>query len=428
MVLGSIRTATCASALGSLVVPALQAQDATPAAPVEAPLASVESVVDPFLERDVVGGVEVLFLRGTDEERARALGAHRMPKVIELFESFALAKELGLSPLAWGFAVLPKSRKVLAELTGQRERYEHMLEGAVAVHGPSSLVVPQLNRPLTVDDLMAVTLLPDFMGLGCSSFAAWGEEVQGSGPVVGRNLDYFGSEVMLEQSGLVVHAPLGDRAGWVSIGWAGLDGCLTGVSDRGVSVAIHDVDDSRVDDRRVKVTPRITALQELITRLRPGPNVLEQAERILEEHRFGYGANVMVAWRGGEGFEPGGAVFEVHAAGDAESVADEVVARAPDRGDQWIVCTNHHRNVDEIATCRRYHSVVTVLEPEAAPIDEEGASDLIGRPEVRSTLYQTVADLERLHLTVRLRRPGGRWDEAAFSVAELIQRATDRLE
>lgn len=407
---------TLGALLAAVGLPALAAQSAVATTPAE--------VVASGGHSRQIDGVEVVFLRGSEEERSRARGRLEGPLVTALFRSFALAPELGLSAWKWNLGVLPIVRKRIAADEALKARYGAYLEGMREAHGPESLEVPELGRALTVEDMVAVSALPDLTGFACSSFAAWGSEIQGAGPVVGRNLDYFGSKAMLGMTGLVVHAPLGDRAGWVSVGWPGVDGLLTGFSDRGVSVAIHDVY-GRAADRKAKVATRLSALRELIERLEPGAKTAERALAILRESRFGYGGNVMVAWRGGKDYAPGAVVFELHPVGTTGSAESEVVLRSAEGGDQWIACTNHFRISEHVETCERYGKLSAVLDAEADAIDFAGAASLIGQPAVRDTLYQTLCDLQTGQLKVRLRRTPGEeeWTEAEFDLDRLFREA-----
>lgn len=367
-----------------------------------------------------IDGVDVLFLHGDLEQRGFAEGYLMGRELVALFRSFALSDRVVPMPKLWDLLVRPRVHGAVVVPDHVRERAAAIVRG-VAARDPALLHVPELGRDLKAEDLVASATLPDFIGLLCSSFVAWGDRIAGTGPIVGRNLDYFSTPELLRKTMLIVHAPRGDRAGWVSVGWPGVSGCLTGFSERGVSVAIHDVPAKAV--KGSKITPRPVALQELIERLAPCADPAEAAARILREHTFGMGGNAMVGWHfaKGSGAVVGGAVFELHPAEDA---AGGVTVRGPAGGASWVTCTNHHRARVEPGSCWRYEALFDAIadigtqQPKApAVLDFASAWQMIGRSQVDGTLYQTVADLSAGTVGVRLRR-APRVDE--WSVVERI--------
>jgi hypothetical protein len=365
-------------------------------------------------ERD---GVVVLEVRGTLEERGFAEGFLAGDRIVSLFRGFALAR-LPI-PGAWNLMVLPKLRSALELPAWVRPWCGAVIEG-IAARDEDLLRVPELGRDLSVDDLIGVAALPDLLGLACSSFVAWGDEVEGTGPIVGRNLDYFANDELLRSTMVIVHAPRGDRAGWVSIGWPGMAGCLTGFSDRGVSVAIHDVPSRAIPGK--KVTPRTIALQELIETLGPDQQTAEQAAATLRGFRYPMGGNFMVGWKAGADVGPGGAVFEV---APADEMADGVTVRAADDGQTFVVCSNDHvARIGRQPRCSRFGALRDGFAEIEAALDFAACCALIRASEVRMTLYQSVVDLGSGDLSFRLRRARGDevWTEAeGWNVHELLR-------
>lgn len=392
-----------AFSLLSLALP-LAAQTEAQARPVQGSLS----------ERD---GVMVLEVRGTLEERGFAEGYLTGDRIVSLFRGFALSR-LPI-PGAWNLMVLPKLRSTL-ELPGWvRPWCDAVVEG-IAARDEDLLEIPELGRDLQADDLIGVAALPDLLGLACSSFVAWGGEVEGDGPVVGRNLDYFANDELLRNTMIVVHAPRGERAGWVSIGWPGMAGCLTGFSDRGVSAAIHDVPSRAVPGK--KVTPRTIALQELIETLGPDAGAAERGAATLRGFRYPMGGNFMVGWKAGSDAGPGGAVFEV---APAAEMADGVTVRPADDGQTFVVCSNDHvARVGRQPRCSRFGALRDGFAEVEAALDFGACRELIRESEVRMTLYQSVVDLGTGDLAFRLRRARGGdvWTEVeGWNFQELLR-------
>ncbi len=372
-------------------------------------------------ERD---GVHVLEVHGTLEERGFTEGYLTGDRIVALFRGFALSR-LPI-PGAWNLMVLPKLRAALDLPDWVRPWCAAVIEG-IAARDESLLRIPELGRDLTVDDLIGVAALPDLLGLACSSFVAWGEEVEGDGPVVGRNLDYFANDELLRNTMVVVHRPRGDRAGWVSIGWPGMAGCLTGFSDRGVSVAIHDVPARAVPGK--KVTPRTIALQELIETLSPGPEAADRAAATLRGFRYPMGGNFMVGWKAGSESGAGGAVFEIAPAAD---MAEGVTVRPADGGQSFVVCSNDHvARLGKQPRCGRFGALRDGFLDVEAELDFAECRSLIRESEVRMTLYQSVVDLGTGALAFRLRRQqrGDVWTEVeGWDLSALLGLASVREE
>lgn len=367
-------------------------------------------------------GIDVLYLHGTVEERGFAEGYLCAERIRALFRGVALSEKVVPSPGLWSLLVVPRVAQMVDVPPWVGTWAEAVIDGIEAKDG-DLLEIPELNREIQPIDLVACAALPDFLGLACSSFAAWGDDVDGDGPLIGRNLDYFATDELLRQTMVIVHAPRPGRAGWVSIGWPGIAGCLTGVSEHGVGVAIHDVPADAIDGS--KITPRPLALQELIERFVPGEAPAEEAAAILRGFRYGMGGNFLVGWRRDGDRGAGGAVFEVWPAAE---LADGVVVRGATDGHDFVVCTNHHRaRIEPEKRCWRYFALHDALGAAADPLSMADARAMIRKSEVPATLYQSVIDLETGELALRLRRVPreDRWSEVAGWDADALLRAVD---
>ena len=77
-------------------------------------------------------------------------------------------------------------------------------------------------------------------GFGCSSMIVEASRSSTGGPLFGRNLDFYTLGI-LDKYGLVtVHRPKGKHA-FASIGFPGIFGCISGINDAGLALAVHEV-------------------------------------------------------------------------------------------------------------------------------------------------------------------------------------------
>jgi hypothetical protein len=365
---------------------------------------------------EVREGTRVLHLEGDVAERGFAEGYLCADELLECFNEFALGHVVARRPLAWDLIVLPGVRARFEFGDDTRRWAEGVIAGATLARRErgADLTLAPLGRALGVDDVLACAAIPDLAGLLCSSFAVWGEGTAFGDVLVGRNLDYPSTPAIERHSLVHVHAPRGDRAGWIGVGWPGSPGCLTGLSDRGVFVAIHDVPAPRPDGDG-RFTPRSLALQELVEELRPSDDTPKDALARLRRHRFTMGGNVLLAWQAASSDEvhasdletlrgkvstPRGAV--VLELDGRRSVDEGVTVRFPELGEPFVVCSNHHRARDDdghgcdrygalLAGARRSAKGSTAVRP--LPLDGPRAWDLIGESEMGITLYRCVADL-----------------------------------
>lgn len=346
--------------------------------------------------RTQVGGVEVLLLAGDDHERGFAEGQLMAPEIRSVFRAFALSRQRLPDPSLWDRMLLPFARARAEFPPELRTQAEGIIAGMRA-RDPALLQVEELGRELTADDLLAGSLLIDFAGFGCSSVVVSGEQVDGGGPLVGRNLDYAVPPEMLAGTMLIVHARNGERHGFVSIGWPGMLGIVTAISDAGVSVAIHDVEAKA--RTRQRVTPRMIALRQLVERLPPGDDVANAGAELLRKLQFGYGGNAMLAWRADGERAAGAAVLEFDTNREAE---EGVSIRLPEDG--LLLCTNHHRTRAEPDDCGRYARILAAggkLGDGLTPADLE---PVIRAGIKEDTIHSAVFDLASLRLRIAFRR------------------------
>ena len=80
--------------------------------------------------------------------------------------------------------------------------------------------------------------MQEYMLVGCSSFAAWGEDSADGGLIVGRNFDFYvGDEFAENKIVLFVNPDAGYK--FVSVTWPGMTGVVSGMNEQGLTVTIN---------------------------------------------------------------------------------------------------------------------------------------------------------------------------------------------
>ncbi len=79
--------------------------------------------------------------------------------------------------------------------------------------------------------------LQEYMLVGCSAFGAWGDASE-EGLVVGRNFDFYVGDDFARNRVLTFCRP-DEGYGFVSIGWAGMVGVMSGMNEKGLTVTLN---------------------------------------------------------------------------------------------------------------------------------------------------------------------------------------------
>jgi hypothetical protein len=167
----------------------------------------------------IVEGVPVVRLAGSRREVGRLHGALLKEQIHFLFREYfqALAvPTVGRKNLDdWAREVEPFLPK------GYREELEGLAQGAGLEYR---------------DVLLVNTMVDRLQELLCSTVAAGPEGTKGSEVILGRNLDFFGRNLLHRATVVVVFEPEGETP-VAAVTWPGLVGILSGMSRRGVAGA-----------------------------------------------------------------------------------------------------------------------------------------------------------------------------------------------
>jgi isopenicillin-N N-acyltransferase-like protein len=184
-------------------------------------------------ELKYVNELPVLVVSGTPEEMGEAAGALALKpgrRVLDyprqLLEKHSVGRLWGVFEKA-GEGMLPQFP------AAYRKELETLAKGADVEPGP--VVVGN-----TFFDLKQV--------FACSALLVEADRSATGGPLLARNLDYPSLGYIQEYSLVTVYRPMGKHA-FVSIGFPGLVGCLSGMNDAGLSLAILEVCDVKDGER-----------------------------------------------------------------------------------------------------------------------------------------------------------------------------------
>lgn len=236
--------------------------------------------------------------------------------------------------------------------------------------------------------LLANTLADIYRGsFACSSLIVEPERSATGGPLFGRNLDFYTLGLLDKYSLVTVHRPKGKHA-FVSIGFPGLFGCLSGMNDAGLALAVHEVFLAR-DGAPIfneKGMPYAFCFRKMLEEC----TTIEEAEQLLRATERTTILSLSLCDR--------------HNSMVLEMTPKSVVARHST--DSISACTNHFRT-DELAVwmaprlCNRYPKLA-----HARKLDQLGVSDVakfmndvnMGRLTVQTMIFEPAA--LKLHLAI----------------------------
>ena len=428
----------------------------------EEPGAAVAEAVQVTGRLDKRGPQTVLTLWGTPRERGFAQGYLVADSLLQAAEH-----DFGelLKPFLPMYETFVRGKIVpnFALDAREREEMEGLIEGLKAKRGDQGTRVEALGRDFDLTDLIALNTFGDWYGMGCSSLAVWGRHSKDGTPRVGRNFDFPAFDLVTDHGLIVVRAADGEYAGSVSVTYPGCIGLMTGQSERGIFVSVHDVPvRAPTAQLREGNVPRLIALRRLLERVQ-GDTPTTQARTLLAGWPTMYGNNLMVMAGHAKEGEPIAAVMEYDG---REDVQDGVTERTPEEGvpaleggsDPLIACTNDHLLRDGLVRsgptqCWRYplliegaHSDTPLAFDVAALFDRMGrasfprgegnlerAAGVLGvkRTNGFGTLHQTVGEPALGHLHIRMARLGSRVEKEPaidYDVPALVKAAGASLD
>jgi len=182
---------------------------------------------------------------------------------------------------------------------------------------------------------------------GCASFVVMPEKSETGEIIFGRNFDFPALGVLDTYHCILVVKPKGKHA-FLSIGYPGLVGVISGMNDAGLTVATLDVYESGDDSPYFDSTGVPLALT--YRRILEECTTVAEAEKILQESKRTTYMNL--------------AVSDTKSAAVFELTPENVGVRTPEKS--VLSCTNHFR-LEELVTdleCRRYTKLSSLRDHE----------------------------------------------------------------
>jgi hypothetical protein len=339
-------------------------------------------------ELKYISGLPVLKLEGSPE----AIGEQAAFLAVKPARQMLNYPQDVLGALLKGSLPAPVYEKMYQNLWQYFTRTaESMVEGFPSDYKrelESLITASQLGRtPIVVGNTMfdaKNVLLQLRQQFGCSVLLIEPNRSATGGPLFGRNLD-FNTAGYLEQYSLITVCRPADKHPFVSVGFPGLLGCLSGMNDAGLAVAVLEVYTSK--DESSSFDPSGLPYALCFRKLLEECTTIEEAETALRGMKRTTFINLAVCDRQHV------AVFEI--------TPKNIIVRRPVDG--LCPCTNHFRS-KELATstkCDRYDLLVRCQDiPKLELADISRSLNAVSRK--RDTLQTMIFDPTtlRLHLAI----------------------------
>jgi hypothetical protein len=197
--------------------------------------------------------------------------------------------------------------------------------------------------------------------VACSALVVEPGRSSTGGSLLGRNLEYPSLGYAHEYTLVTVYRPAGAKHAFACVGFPGLIGCLSGMNDVGLAVAVLEVAQVKMGEKRFDASGTPYAL--CYRRLLEECSTIAEAYALLSKMKRTGLSNLAVADRGGV------AVFEIS--------PERVVVRRGQNG--TCVATNHFctdelkalATINWFSTCSRFETLTRVgeLQRKLAPSD-----------------------------------------------------------
>ncbi len=179
--------------------------------------------------------------------------------------------------------------------------------------------------------------MQDYMLVGCSSFATWGESSADSSLIIGRNFDFYMGDKFAHNKLVSFYQP---EQGYkfASVGWPGMIGVLSGMNEAGLTVTINAA-------KSAMPTASATPISILTREILQYASTIDEAYAIALKRKTFVSESILI--------------------GSARDGMAAIIEKSPEKtalftgsGNQ-IICTNHYqsdtfkndeRNMENIAT------------------------------------------------------------------------------
>jgi hypothetical protein len=239
------------------------------------------------------GNVTVLKVWGTHKERGYAYGYLLGDKIREVYEGYI------------GYVFKPyiaKAKKAIKSNQLLKIEQDYLDECKAIIEGMDAAGFNTKNFDYL--DLLVANSFLDLRAImgsdaepnGCSSLMAWGEatnnEELGGKSIITRNLDWSVSTKLIKNNIVLIHIPSEvDEQPWLSIGYIGHCGALSGTNQSGLSVFQHVMYDDFKNREIGKYEPVWFSVRKALEKKdydQSGQNDVNDLKKVLLENENGY--------------------------------------------------------------------------------------------------------------------------------------------
>lgn len=208
--------------------------------------------------------------------------------------------------------------------------------------------------------------MQDYMLVGCSSFASWGENSADTSLIIGRNFDFYVGDNFARNKQVAFYNP---EKGYkfASVGWPGMIGVLSGMNETGLTVTINAAKSNMP-------TASATPISILTREILQYASTIDEAYTIAKKRKTFVSESILI----GSAKDGRAAIIEK---------SPEKIALFTGNGHQ-LICTNHYqseafshdeRNLENIRTSDsqyRFNRLDELLK-ENIPIDANKAAAIL---------------------------------------------------
>lgn len=170
-------------------------------------------------------------------------------------------------------------------------------------------------------------VMQDYMLVGCTSFASWGEGTADGNLLVGRNFDFYMGEEFARNKLVMFEKPDTGYA-YVSVTWPGMTGVLSGMNTEGLTVTINA---SKLETPSMSATPISILTKEILQYA----SDIDEAVRIAASRQTFVSESILI----GSAKDGRAAIIE--------KTPSEMAVYDPASGNpdiHHIICTNHYQS------------------------------------------------------------------------------------
>jgi hypothetical protein len=272
-------------------------------------------------------GLPVLYLTGTPFEMGYANGVLTQ-KLIHRQEDVIVQLLHRVAPHRWTqvlieFLVTYKNRHMAAHVIPELQmEMLGLTRGCPDAHPEMG---PAFNRVLNyhgAQDISYMLMNSPLIRRGCTAFGAWGPRTHDGHLLTGRNFDWEADPVFDADRIVIICEPQ-DGIPFISLAWAGMAGCVSGMNRAGVSVTVNGAPSHLPQDAG---TPTCLVAREVLQHA----HNLAEATEIIRKRQVFVSAQFLVGSR-----QDGRFVV-------IEKTPELMAVREPEAGTNMLVCANHY--------------------------------------------------------------------------------------